>query len=52
METEGKISREVEESWVNSPTVQDVYLTSNADTSIIECVPTVIANPLFQESIK
>lgn len=53
LQTESKASQEVEESWVNSPTVQDIYLNSNADTSTyIDCVPTVIANQMFQESIK
>lgn len=41
MQTESKGSQEVQESWVNSPTVQDVYLNSKTKTHR-ECTLTTI----------
>ena len=43
MHTESKASQEVQESWVNSPTVQDVYLNSNISSHTDCTLTTVIA---------
>lgn len=43
MQTESNGSQEVQESWVNSPTVQDVYLNSNTNSHAKCTLTTIIA---------